>query len=372
MSTIAAVILWFAITCYVVLGGADYGAGFWDLTAGGARRGARPRALIDQAMTPVWEANNVWLIFALVVLWTAFPRAFASIMSALFVPMSLAAGGIVLRGAAFVFRKPIQALTGRRILGAAFALSSVVTPFFLGAAFGGIASGRIRAGDPGGDPAAAWTGPTSMLIGTLAVVCAAFLAAVFLVFDARRARDQALEHYFRRRAMGSAAVAGLVAVAGLFVLRGDAPYLFHGLLRQGLPLVLISAACGGGVLALLSRRITRGTRGLAVGAVVAVLAGWGLAQYPYLLPTSLTIQAGAGAPATLTWVLVVFLAAAVTAVPALGLLYVLDQRGHLQEAATEAPQEPVQEPIVHRGAVGTKRDRSPTARPHWWRRAFGR
>ena len=121
MSTIAALILWFGVTSYAVFGGADYGAGFWDLTAGGAKRGARPRALIDQAMAPVWEANNVWLIFALVVLWTAFPRAFASIMSALFVPMSLAAAGIVLRGSAFVFRKPIQALTGRRLLGAAFA-----------------------------------------------------------------------------------------------------------------------------------------------------------------------------------------------------------------------------------------------------------
>src|SRR4051812_37297205 len=152
MSTLVAVILWFGITCYAVLGGADWGAGFWDLLAGGARRGARPRALIDHAMAPVWEANNVWLIFALVVLWTAFPIAFAAVMSTLFVPMSLAAAGVVLRGAAFVFRKSTRALTGQRVLGATFALSSVLTPFFLGACFGGNASGRVRAGDPGGDP----------------------------------------------------------------------------------------------------------------------------------------------------------------------------------------------------------------------------
>jgi NADH dehydrogenase len=338
MKTIAALILWFGITCYAVFGGADYGAGFWDLLAGGAKGGARPRALIDQAMAPVWESNNVWLILALVVLWTAFPLAFASIMSTLYVPLSLAAAGIVLRGSAFVFRKPTQALTGKRLIGAAFALSSVLTPFFLGAVFGAVASGRVRAGDPGGDPLSAWIGPTPILIGVLAVLCAAFLAAVFLVFDARRSLDEALEGYFRRRAIASAAAAGVVALGGLFVLRSDAPFLYHGLLHAGVPFILLSAACGAGVFALLAKRIVLGTRALAVAAVVALLAGWGVAQYPYLLPTSLTLQAGAGAPATLTWVLVVFLVAAVTAVPSLVLLFTLDQRSRLHEGAAIAGQ----------------------------------
>jgi cytochrome bd ubiquinol oxidase subunit II len=337
MSTIAVLILWLGVACYAVLGGADYGAGFWDLLAGGAKRGARPRALIDQAMAPVWEANNVWLIFALVVLWTAFPRAFAAVMSALFVPLGLAAAGIVLRGSAFVFRKPIQALAGRRLLGATFALSSVLTPFFLGAAFGAIASGRVQADGPstgpGGDSLSAWTGPTSLLIGALAVLCAAFLAAVFLVHDARRAGDESLERYFRRRAIGSAVVTGLLAIAGLGVLKTDAPFIFHRLVRQGLPFIFFSAACGVACLTLLASRITVAVRGFAVGAVVTVLAGWGVAQYPYLLPGSLTIQAGAGAPVTLAWVLVVFLIAAVTAVPALAVLFVLDQRGRLEEDA---------------------------------------
>jgi cytochrome d ubiquinol oxidase subunit II len=252
-------------------------------------------------------------------------------MSALFVPMSLAAAGIVLRGSAFVFRKPIQALTGRRIIGAAFAVSSVLTPFFLGATFGAVASGRVRAGAPGSNPLPVWIAPTPLLIGALAVLCAAFLAAVFLVFDARRARDEALERYFRRRAIGSALVTGMIALAGLFVLRRDAPFVFHGLMRNGFPFILMSAACGVGAFTLVASGITRGTRGLAIGAVVAVLAGWGVAQYPYLLPTSLTIEAGAGAPATLAWVVIVFLVAAVTAVPALALLFALDQRGRLQE-----------------------------------------
>jgi len=327
MTTLVALIAWLAITAYVVLGGADYGAGFWELTAGGARRGARPRALIDHAMAPVWEANNVWLIFALVVLWTGFPAAFASIMSTLVLPMSLAAAGIVLRGSGFVFHKATHALTGRRVFGAVFALSSLMTPFFLGASFGTIASGRV----PGGS----WLGPTSVLVGVLAVACAAFLSAVFLVVDARRTLDDGLERYFQRRAIGSGAATGVIAVVGLFVLRADAPVVFHGLVREGLPFVIISALCGLATMGLLLRRAVRGTRVLAAGAVVALLAGWGVAQYPFILPGTLTIADAAGAPRTMGWLFVVFLIAGVTAVPALVLLFVLDQRNRLQEGAQE-------------------------------------
>jgi cytochrome d ubiquinol oxidase subunit II len=177
-----------------------------------------------------------------------------------------------------------------------------------------------------------------LLIGALAVSCAAFLAAVFLCVEARRARDETLERYFRRRAIGSAVVTGLAAMAGIFVLRNDAPFVFHGLARNGRGFVLLSASCGVGALTLVASGIVRATRGLAVGAVVCLLAGWGVAQYPYLLPTSLTIEAGAGAPGTLAWILVVFLIAAVTAVPALGLLFVLDQRGRLRGGAANPVQ----------------------------------
>jgi cytochrome d ubiquinol oxidase subunit II len=274
-----------------------------------------------------------------------------------------------LRGATFAFRKPVQAIAGRRLLGATFALSSVLTPFFLGAAFGAIASGRVQVGDPGGDPFAAWTGPTSLLIGALAVLCAAFLAAVFLVHDARLAGDEALERYFRRRAIASAVVTGLIAVAGLSVLRDDAPFLVQRLLRQGRPFIFFSAAGGVGCLTLVASGITRVARALAVGAVVAVLAGWGLAQYPYLLPTSLTIGAGAGAPETMAWVLVVFLIAGVTAVPAVALLFVLDQRGRLQENVNVTARHRKPE---RRRAVAETGGRLAGVRPHWWQRAFGR
>jgi len=339
VSTVVALILWFTVTCYAVFGGADYGAGFWDLTAGGRRRGAPARALIDHAMAPVWEANNVWLIFALVVLWTAFPRAFGAIMSTLYLPMALAAAGIVLRGCGFVFRESTRALTGRRLFGAAFALSSVVTPFFLGASFGAIASGRVLAGDSAPYSTWAWWGPTPILVGVLAVSSAAFLSAVFLVFDARRV-DDTLDRAFRWRAVGSGLATGLLAIVGLFVIRGDAPFLFHGLVHDGLPFVLLSGACGGAVVVLLTQGIVRGTRALAVVAVVSVLAGWGVAQYPYLLPTSLTLEAAAGATRSLGWLVAVFLIACVTAVPALALLFVLDQRSRLQRGAAVEGEKP--------------------------------
>src|SRR5271165_5411024 len=198
MSDVAGVILFLAITIYAVFGGADFGCGFWDLTAGGAERGRRPRALIDQAIGPVWEANHVWLIFVLVVLWTAFSGAFASIMVTLFVPLLIAVLGIVLRGAGFAFGKVSETLTEQRLYGVSFAASSVITPFFLGAVAGGVASGRVPT-HPAGDPVSSWVNPTSMLGGVLAVVVCAYLAAVFLVAEAKRRNLPRLESYFRLR-----------------------------------------------------------------------------------------------------------------------------------------------------------------------------
>src|SRR3954467_12359435 len=186
MSTAAAVILFAAVTVYAVLGGADFGAGFWDLVAGGAKRGERPREVIDHSIAPVWEANHVWLIFVFVLLWTCFPEAYASIMLTLFVPLTLAAFGIVLRGAGFAFRKAVLRTRDRRSFGAAFALSSVLVPYCFGAVVGSIASGRVPSGGKAGDPWTSWVNPTSMLTGVLAICVAAYLASFFLVWDAPR------------------------------------------------------------------------------------------------------------------------------------------------------------------------------------------
>jgi cytochrome bd ubiquinol oxidase subunit II len=326
-------VLWLGVTLYAVFGGADFGSGFWALVAGGGERGKRARELIDWAIGPVWEANHVWLIFVLVMLWTAFSEAFASIMSTLFIPLSLAALGIVLRGAGFAFHRVAGRESGRRIAEGAFALSSVITPFFMGTVAGAIASGRVPIGNAKGDPVTSWLNPLSLLIGVLFVATGAYLAAAFLVSDARRFRDPGLERYFATRALGAAVVAGVIAVAGIFVLHSDARYLYDGLTSEGLPFVLVSAACGAGALVLLMRRAKRGVRPLAVGAAVAVIWGWGAAQYPYLLPETLTIKEGAGASETLTALLVVFGVAVVVVLPALAFLYTLDQRSLLEEEA---------------------------------------
>ena len=329
MSTFAAVVLFTGVVAYAVLGGADYGAGFWDLTAGGAERGREPRHLVDQSLAPVWEANHVWLIFCLVMLWTGFPVAFAAIMTTLYVPLGLAALGIVARGSGFAFRKVFVRTEQQRVVGAAFAVSSVLTPFFLGTVAGGIASGRVPTAGHG-NPVTSWLNPTSLLGGVLAVLACAFTAAVFLTAEARRRDEPDLERWFRRRAQVTAVVTGVVALAGIAVLRADAPRLFHGLLTRGLVLVVVSGLCGLAALGLIRRAAPRLIQGLAVTAVGAIVVGWGVAQYPYLLGTHLSIARAAAPTATLVALTVVAGAAVLLVVPSMALLFVLQQRGRLE------------------------------------------
>ncbi|MGZ4691321.1 MAG: cytochrome d ubiquinol oxidase subunit II [Acidimicrobiia bacterium] len=339
---VVAVVLFFGVTAYAIFGGADFGAGFWDLIAGGAERGEKPRAMVDHSIGPVWEANHVWLIFCLVVLWTAFASTFASIMLTLFVPLTLAAFGIVLRGSSFAFRKAVLRTRDRRNFGAAFALSSVLVPFCMGAVAGAIASGRVPAGGTAGDPWDSWINPTSMLGGVLAVVVVAYLAAVYLTWDARRLDETEMVEYFRRRAIVAAVVAGAVAFVGIFVLRSDARYVFDGLTSRALPLVILSALCGIGSLVLLIRHAHRWARVLAIGAVATVVVAWGVGQWPYLLPTSLKVSQGAAPDGTLQAVMVVFVLAAVIILPSLALLFVLDQKSLLPgEGAEPKPAAPV-------------------------------
>jgi cytochrome d ubiquinol oxidase subunit II len=338
VSEAVAVVLFFGVSAYALFGGADFGAGFWDLVAGGAEKGKRPRAVVDHSIGPVWEANHVWLIFILVVMWTCFSEAFGSIMLTLFVPLSLAALGIVLRGSSFAFRKEVFRTSSRRNFGAAFAISSVLVPFCFGAVAGAIASGRVPAGGVAGDPWDSWINPTSILGGVLAVTVCAYLSSVYMVWDAKRFGDDEMVEYFRRRGIGMALVVGIVALAGIWVLHDDARYVFDGLTSRALPLVIISAICGVGSILLLRRANHRGARLLAAGAVLAVIWAWGVAQWPYILPTSLKVSQAAAPDATLWTVLIVFVIAAVTILPSLGLLYVLDQKGmvEIEEASSSS------------------------------------
>ncbi|HEY1737542.1 MAG TPA: cytochrome d ubiquinol oxidase subunit II [Acidimicrobiia bacterium] len=330
MSSLAAGVLWIGVVAYAVFAGADFGAGLWDLVAGDAERGARPRALIDHAITPVWEANHVWLVFCLVMLWTAFTTAFVAIMHQLALPLWIAAVGIVLRGSGFAFRKVATRTAHQRLYGAAFAASSVITPFAMGMIAGAIASGRLTV-PPNAPVSFPWWNPTSVMGGVLAVATCAYLAGVYLVADANRVGDHELAAYFTRRAIIAAFAAGVVALAGIFVLYTDAHHIFERLAGRALPIVLLSVVAGLGALwALRSGRISRAPRALATIAVASIVGAWGVAQYPDLLPGQLTIQQAASPDITLVWLVGIAVAAVVIVVPAFAVLYALDQRNVLE------------------------------------------
>ena len=334
-----AIVLWIGATLYAVFGGADFGAGLWSLLAGGGEQGRRPRELIDWAIGPVWEANHVWLIFVLVVLWTGFSSAFESIFSTLFIPLSLAALGIVLRGSGFAFHHSARRASGRALATTVFGLASVLTPFFMGTVVGAIAGGRVPVGNAAGDPVTSWLNPLSVVIGALFVATCAYLSAVFLVSDARRARAPDLERYFVTRALISAVVTGAFAAAGLVVLRSDARFVFDGLKGDALPLVILSLVCGTALLAVLHRGTLRGTRVLAAGAVASVIWAWGVAQHPYLLPQTLTIDDAAAPSVILSSLLIVFGIAVLVVLPSLGLLYALVQRNLVRETSSPTAQD---------------------------------
>jgi len=326
------------VTAYAVFGGADFGAGFWSLVAGRGPRGARERELVDWAIGPVWEANHVWLIFVLVILWTGFSSAFEAIFSTLFIPLSLAALGIVLRGAGFAFHKTARRLRGRNVAERLFGLSSLLTPFFMGTVVGAVAAGKVPVGNAAGDPVSSWLNLCSVVIGALFVATSAYLAAVFLVSDARRAGAPDLERAFTFRALAAAAAVGVLAVGGIVVLHADARFLYDGLTGDALPLVIVSLLCGAAVPVLLGRGAKRGARPLAVLAVVAVVWAWAVAQHPYLLPKVLTIDAAAAPSDTLTALLIVSALAVVLVLPAMALLFTLAQRSMIEETARPEPE----------------------------------
>jgi cytochrome bd ubiquinol oxidase subunit II len=321
------------VTAYAVLGSADFGAGFWDLTAGGASRGARVRGLVQRSMSPVWEANHVWLIFTLVIAWTAFPTAFGSAFSTLRVPLFLAAIGIIFRGAAFALRGEAATINEARVLGALFALSSVLIPYCLGAAIGGVASGRVEVGNATGDVVDAWLNPTSTVVGVLAVTTGAYLAAVYLAADARRAELADLQRAFRTRALLMGALSGAVAIGGLLVLRSDARSLYDGLTSgRGLVMVLVSAIAGAATLGLVWLERFGVARLSAAIAVAAVTVGWAFAQDPYLLPPELTLDEAAASDATLEALVIGVGVGSLLLAPSLWFLYRLVLQGRLDQA----------------------------------------
>jgi cytochrome d ubiquinol oxidase subunit II len=325
-------ILLASVTLYAVLGGADFGGGLWDLLAGGDRRGRAPRRLIDETITPVWEANHVWLVFDLVIFWTAFPDAFAAVMTTVALPLWLALLGIVLRGAGFAFRKESSGPGLQRGFGATFAFSSLLTPFFMGTVIGAIATGQVRA-DASQASMAAWTNATSLLTGFMFVGACGYLAAVYLTGEAARSGDAVLKAYFTRRAQAAGIATGVLSLAALAELHSSDVALFSRLTGRALPLVIVAGLSGIAVVTLLaagqrtSGRVMVAVRVIAALGVAAVVWGWGVAQYPVLLPGTAVTLSNAGAPHTTMVALVsLFIVVVLLIGPSVALLFSLHGR----------------------------------------------
>ena len=342
-----------ALTAYVLFGGADFGGGVWDLLARGPRA-AEQRALVSDSIAPIWEANHVWLIVVIVMLFTAFPAAFAALTTVLHVPLALMLVGIVLRGAAFVFRSYGHwSGAGQRRWGVVFAVASTITPVFLGICVGAVASGavgeamaRLRAAGAttgattgvtagataGAGPAEVarasfaevfvwpWLAPFPVATGVLALVLFAFLAAVYLTVAAT---SDALREDFRRRAIGAALLAFMVASVALLVSHAEAPLVRRELLGSGwaLPLQLALAVAALGAIAALWTRRWRLARVAAAAQVTLVLWGWILAQFPYIVPPRLTIADAAAPRITLVLLLWALAGGAVILLSSLWYLY---------------------------------------------------
>ena len=335
------------LALYTVLGFADFGAGLWQLFAGRGEHGERVREFAHRSMAPVWEANHVWLIFVLTVFWTAYPSAFGSIASTLAVPLFVALLGIVFRGAAYALRAGAISARESGLIDTIFSLSSILTPFALGAAIGGIATDRVPVGNAAGDLFSSWLNATSVFVGLLAVAMSAYLAAVYLAADAHHDGLEGLERDFRVRALGMGLVAGTIAIAGIFVVDHDSHELFRSLLTgRALPAVIVSAAAGAVTLVFVRLRRFELARYGAALAVAAIVAGWALSRWPKILPGLSVHQAAAGHDA-LVAIVVAVTAGGVILFPALGVLFRLAVTGRFRAAEVA----PVESGARRRGAV---------------------
>jgi cytochrome d ubiquinol oxidase subunit II len=330
LADVSALVMLLAITAYSVAGGADFGAGIWDFFAQG-HRAPEARELIDHAMGPVWEANNVWLVFAIVICWTGFPLLFQSVFASLYPLYSLALLGVILRGAFFAFRHIAAGPRMERASSLVFGISSLVTPFFFAATLGAIASGRVGVGVPKLSVWEACFSPMSISFGLVALAATAFTGAVFLVGDARRYKNTEMVDYFRRRAMVATVALIATGTFGLIAIGFEAPGLLTWMLTGlGTPFVVATVVLTPVVGVLLwSRRFTF-YRVLTVVAVASLVLAWGLAQAPYVLPGELTVSQAAAPLGTHVLLLVVTAMLVLLVVPSLGLLLYFDQRSSLE------------------------------------------
>ena len=311
-----------SLILYGLMGGADFGGGFWDLFAHGPRA-RRQREVIAEAIGPIWEANHVWLILVIVLLFTGFPRGFAALMTALHIPLTLMLIGIVLRGSAFVFRKYAgQAETVQRRWSRLFGAASFFTPLVQGATLGALATGRIRVLDGRLTTGylAGWFTPFAIACGVFALGLFIFLAATYLTIEAEG--ERAVQDDFRIRALWAGSLLWPIAAFVFVTSRSGAPVMFEGLTRWWAPFLLGATIClAAGALFALWRRRFHLARRAAIGQVTFILGGWSVAQYPYLIVPDVTLQNSAAPAATLRLLIMALCLGAVLLLPSLFFLF---------------------------------------------------
>ena len=319
-----ACVMLISLIIYMLTGGADFGGGIWDLFATRPRAKAQ-RSLITRAIAPIWEANHVWLIVIVVLLFVAFPVAFAAISTALHIPLTLMLIGIVLRGTAFVFRTyDVQSDTVHRRWSRVFAVASVITPIMLGVTLGAVASGTIHVdmetGQVDTDFISAWFAPFPFAIGFFTLTLCALLASVYLTLEAE---DPALREDFRRRALIAAVSVGVVAGLSFLLSAEGAPAIRHGLSSApwSIPFQILTGAVALWAIWTIWKRQFRLACILVPIQVTLIVFGWGLAQYPYLVTPDLTFSNTAAPDAVLRPLLIVLIVGGVLLVPAFWYLY---------------------------------------------------
>lgn len=331
---LVALIAMVSLNAYALLAGADFGGGVWDLFATGPRR-ERQRHLIAEAMGPVWEANHVWLILIVVLLFTCFPLVFSRLGILLHIPLTLMLIGIVLRGSAFTFRSYDTAGDQvQRRWGRVFSIASLVTPLLLGVMIGAVSAGRLAIPNGSADFTAVylrpWLSPFTVSVGFFALSLFAFLAAVYLTVETR---DLELREDFRRRALISGGLVFAAAMAALLLSSRDesgAPLMWEGLIHSPWALLLHGATGVSAVTALMAlwRRRYLVARVAAAAQVSLILWGWAVAQYPYMIPPDLTIAESAAPPATLKLVLAALALGAALLIPSLYYLFKVFKSEH--------------------------------------------
>lgn len=332
LAALSAILVWVALIAYAIFGGADFGGGVWDLLASGPTA-ERQRVVIARGMGPVWESNNVWLIFVLVVTWTAFPIVYAGVSAALFIPITLAVIGIVLRGAGFSFRSNYGLEVGSGVRwGHVFNIASVITPFLFGTIAGALASGNIRvsAGPPlqvQANPWTTWTTPFALACGFFAVALCTVLAATYLTVDAQKAGDLEITTGFRQRALIAGAVTAVLGALAAVLSISEAPILWHGLVGKALPLSIAAVVIGLATAAALIGNLNSLARVLVAAETVCILLAWGVAQWPYLIVPDVTIDNAASPASVLGPMLIVSVLGLVILLPSLWYLFSVVKRG---------------------------------------------